>query len=109
MGAQGQVPSMAVVRRVLCLHGNGLNGAFFRRQLGRLHRLAPDTEFVYLDGHLPTSVPLEAVGAWRAALPPKDRFARQYYKMRNESGTWKVEDIGSGLEHTWEAVRAEVA
>eukprot|EP00971_Amphidinium_carterae_P179324 3556989-Amphidinium_carterae.1 len=42
---------MAARRRILCLHGRGLNGAFFKAQLGRLPKLLPaDVELHFMDG-----------------------------------------------------------
>ncbi|CAE8715511.1 unnamed protein product, partial [Polarella glacialis] len=102
-----------------CLHGSGLNGAFLRKQLGRmplsLPKTIPGLEMFFLDGELPAPVAPEAQGAWKVVLSPEEQTvgARQYFEMWPEqadssSHAWRVGDVGAGLERCWQAVRAEV-
>lgn len=94
--------------RILCLHGSGLNGAFFRAQLGRVPRSLPGVELFFLDGHIETPIAPEAKGPWTVVLRPEERIARQYFHMWESDGAWRVGDALEGLDFTWRAVRAEV-
>ena len=99
--------------RVLCLHGRGLNSVYFRGQLLGLIRRNPDLDFYFLQGHLPSEVAPEALGAWQVALKPQERRAWQYFTLCRDEGAepanrWKAgHDAAEGLEHVWEAACAE--
>eukprot|EP00747_Dinoflagellata_sp_TGD_P187076 gnl/TRDRNA2_/TRDRNA2_44556_c0_seq1.p1 gnl/TRDRNA2_/TRDRNA2_44556_c0~~gnl/TRDRNA2_/TRDRNA2_44556_c0_seq1.p1 ORF type:complete len:265 (+),score=35.11 gnl/TRDRNA2_/TRDRNA2_44556_c0_seq1:69-797(+) len=96
--------------RLLCLHGSGLSGAFFRSQLGSLPRLlGRNVELRFLDGQLETEVAPEAAGAWQVVLPPENRRAWQYFDMFKEGDVWRAGDVGAGLDTVWDTVREEVA
>eukprot|EP00434_Breviolum_minutum_P014470 symbB.v1.2.012759.t1/scaffold889.1/size154925/6 len=86
--------------RILCLHGRGLNSVYFRGQLLGLIRRNPDLDFYFLQGHLPSEVAPEALGAWQVALKPQERA--------EPANRWKAgHDAAEGLEHVWEAACAE--
>lgn len=106
---------MAAKPRVLCLHGRGLNSAYFRGQLAGLIRSNPQLDFCFLQGHLPAEVAPEASGAWNVVLRPHQRQAWQYFSLRNDPGAedpakrWRAgHDTADGLEHVWEDTVAEV-
>ncbi|CAK9050615.1 Esterase FUS5 (Fusarin biosynthesis protein 5) [Durusdinium trenchii] len=99
--------------RVLCLHGRGLNSAYFRGQLLGLIRRNPQLDFFFLEGHLPAEVAPEALGAWKLALKPPQRRAWQYFTLCRDEGAdpahrWRAgHDVAQGLEHVWEAAWEE--
>eukprot|EP00933_Yihiella_yeosuensis_P021777 TRINITY_DN17189_c1_g3_i1.p1 TRINITY_DN17189_c1_g3~~TRINITY_DN17189_c1_g3_i1.p1 ORF type:complete len:267 (-),score=32.22 TRINITY_DN17189_c1_g3_i1:316-1089(-) len=112
--------SSAVARmkkpRILCLHGRGLNGTYFRGQLGGLIRMAPSFEFYFLDGHLESQVAPEAANAWTVALAPNQRQAWQYFSLRQDpaaesaAARWQAgQDAGKGLHVVWDTVSKEVS
>ncbi|CAJ1342094.1 unnamed protein product [Effrenium voratum] len=100
--------------RVLCLHGRGLNSAYFRAQLKGLIRKNPELDFFFLEGHLPAEVAPEALGAWSVALKPQERRAWQYFTLQRDppgadpAKCWKAGcDVSEGLKHTWQAAMDE--
>ncbi|CAL1162457.1 unnamed protein product [Cladocopium goreaui] len=102
--------------RVLCLHGRGLNSAYFRGQLLGLIRRNPELDFFFLEGHLPAEVAPEALGTWRVALKPQQRRAWQYFTLCSDvaqrgaepANRWKAgHDAAEGFQHVWEEALRE--